>query len=70
VFVCGLLAVLSLPGIIGGWALVTGRAWGRILLLVLGVLDLFCIPFGTLLGIYTLWALLSDSQPEQTVPAR
>jgi hypothetical protein len=54
------LAVLALPGIIGGWALFSGRSWGRPLVLVLGCLHLLNIPFGTALGIYTLWALLHE----------
>ena len=54
------LAVLALPGIIGGWALLTGRSWGRPLVLVLGFLHLLNIPFGTALGIYTIWALLHE----------
>jgi hypothetical protein len=62
VVVCGLLVVLGLPGIIGGWALLTERRWGRPLVLVLGVLALFNIPIGTAVGIYTLWALLSDTE--------
>ena len=59
----GLLAVLSLPGIIGGWALWSGKPWGRPVVLVLGILDLLNIPFGTALGIYTLWALLHNPPP-------
>ena len=54
------LAVLAVPGIIGGWALFSGRSWGRPLVLVLGFLDLINIPFGTALGIYTIWALLHE----------
>jgi hypothetical protein len=61
VVLCGFLVLLGLPGIIGGWALITERSWGRPLVLVLGVLNLFNIPIGTAVGIYTLWALLSDS---------
>jgi hypothetical protein len=57
------LAALALPGIIGGWALLTGRSWGRPLVLVLGVLHLINIPLGTILGIYTLWALLREPVP-------
>jgi len=45
------LAVLALPGIIGGWALLTGRSWGRPLVLVLGAIHLINIPLGTALGI-------------------
>lgn len=54
------LAVLGLPGIIGGWALLSGRSWGRPLVLVLGALHLLNIPLGTALGIYTFWALLHE----------
>jgi hypothetical protein len=54
------LAVLALPGIIGGWALFTGRSWGRPLVLVLGAIHLINIPLGTALGIYTIWALVHE----------
>jgi hypothetical protein len=60
----GFLAVLALPGIIGGWALFAGRAWGRPFVMVLGVIHLLNIPFGTALGIYTLWALLREPPPQ------
>lgn len=60
------LAVLSLPGIIGGWGLFTGRTWGKPVVLVLSVLHLFNIPFGTALGIYSFWALLRDPQPQSS----
>ena len=62
IIACGLLVLLGLPGIIGGWALLTERRWGRPLVIVLGVLSLFNIPIGTAVGIYTLWALLSDTE--------
>src|SRR5215831_19097289 len=61
------LAVLALPGIIGGWALFSGRSWGRPLVLVLGALHLLNIPLGTALGIYTFWALLHE--PVSQVPS-
>jgi hypothetical protein len=35
------------------------QPWARIAAIVLGVLALFHPPFGTALGIYTLWVLLS-----------
>jgi hypothetical protein len=64
VVVGGFLAVLALPGIIGGWALLAGRSWGRPVVMVLGVIHLINIPFGTALGIYTLWALLREPTPQ------
>jgi hypothetical protein len=60
----GFLAVLALPGILGGWALFAGRSWGRPFVMVLGVIQLINIPFGTALGIYTLWALLREPPPQ------
>ena len=50
---------LSIPGIIGGWGLIKGKSWARILMIVLSALHLVNIPIGTILGIYGLWVLLS-----------
>lgn len=58
VFVLGLMSVISVPGIIAGWGLLKRKSWARILALVIGFLNLMSIPFGTLLGGYTIWALL------------
>ncbi len=55
-------AVLALPSVIGGWALMTGRPWGRIVVLILGALHIANVPFGTALGIYTFWALMYEPQ--------
>ena len=55
-----LFLIFAIPGLIGGIALVQHREWGRILTLVLGFLRMLCIPLGTILGIYTIWVLLSE----------
>jgi hypothetical protein len=52
--------IFSVPGIIGGVALLKRRQWGRILTLILSVILLLDIPFGTALGIYSLWVLVQD----------
>jgi hypothetical protein len=54
------LAVLALPGIIGGFGLMQNQEWARILVLVLSVLNLFNIPIGTMIGAYSIWALLQE----------
>ena len=51
---------LSVPEIIGGIGLLKHKSWARILVLIIAVLDLFQIPFGTAIGIYTIWVLLND----------
>lgn len=56
-FVAVLVSVLSLPNLIGGWGLLKRKSWSRMLVIVLGCISLISIPIGTILGIYTLWAL-------------
>jgi hypothetical protein len=51
------LAVVFLPGVIGGVYLLRRRSWARILLIVVGALNLPGLPLGTALGIYTIWVL-------------
>ena len=51
------LFLVSLPGLIGGIGLLKRQNWARILVLILSVLQLFNVPFGTAVGIYSLWAL-------------
>lgn len=53
------LLVLALPGLITGIGLLKFQPWARIVGIVLGVLNLLNIPFGTIVGIYALWVLLS-----------
>ncbi len=50
--------VLALAETVAGFALLMGSPVGRILTMVFGVLHLVNIPIGTVLGAYTLWALL------------
>src|ERR1051326_1597158 len=52
--------ILSLPGLIAGIGLLKFRPWARILGIVISALDLIHIPLGTAIGIYGLWALLSN----------
>lgn len=49
--------VMAAADILTGYALLTRQPWARILAIVLGILTLIKFPFGTALGIYTLWVL-------------
>lgn len=55
-----MLSVFSVPGIVGGIGLLYMKSWARILVLILGFLELLNFPFGTALGIYTIWILMKD----------
>jgi hypothetical protein len=54
-----MLLVLALPGLLTGWGLLNYKPWARLLGIVLSVINLLNIPFGTALGIYGLWVLLN-----------
>jgi hypothetical protein len=61
-----LLFAKAAIGFIAGWGLLQHEKWARVLALVLAFVSLFTnIPFGTALGVYTMWVLLSaDSERE------
>jgi hypothetical protein len=59
-----LFSIVSAPAIIGGIALLMRQSWARILVLILGFVNLFNIPLGSMLGIYTIWVLMSDEATE------
>lgn len=52
------LTILALAQAASGWALLQGRSWARVAVIVFGVLGLLQIPLGTALGLYTLWVLV------------
>lgn len=54
-----LLGVKGALGIAAGVGLFQREPWARVLAIVLGIIGLVSMPFGTALGIYTLWVLLS-----------
>jgi hypothetical protein len=43
--------------LIAGYGLLNRRPWGRIVAIIAAILALIKFPFGTALGIYTLWVL-------------
>ena len=55
-----ILLVVSVPSVLAGIGLLRMAPWARILTVVVSALHLLNIPLGTALGIYGLWAMLSD----------
>jgi hypothetical protein len=51
-------ALLLATEIIAGIALLKGSQTGRVFVIAFGVLQLLNFPIGTVIGVYTLWALL------------
>jgi len=64
-FLAGLFfLVVSAPGIIGGIGLLKRQNWARILVIILGFIQLINFPIGTALGIYTLVILLREESTQ------
>lgn len=49
---------LAVLGFLTGWGLLTRQPWARMAAIIFGAVSLLDMPFGTALGIYTLWVLL------------
>jgi hypothetical protein len=60
----GIAFVWAVAHLWSGMALRRCGPWARAIAIVLAVLNLFVLPFGTALGIYALWVLMN----EQTRP--
>lgn len=60
-FIAIIFIILSVPGLLAGFGLFNRREWARILTLVISAIEIFNFPFGTAIGIYSIWALV---QPE------
>jgi hypothetical protein len=57
--------ILALAGIVTGWGLLGKQPWARMAAIILGAVNLIEMPFGTALGIYTLWVLLPSESEQQ-----
>jgi hypothetical protein len=56
--------VMSIPNIIAGVGLLQFKPWARVLTLILSALNLLSLPFGTALGLYGFWVLMSGRTDE------
>lgn len=71
-FVHGLMQMIGAVFIVGAilgfvtaWGLLERQPWARTLAILLGCFSLLEMPFGTALGIYTLWVLLPARSEEE-----
>lgn len=51
------IGVAIIPQVSGGFGLLKKKPWGRTLILIVSVLALVFFPFGTALGIYSIYIL-------------
>lgn len=61
-----IIMIKAALGLIAGWGLLQRESWARMLAIVLAFFTLFLnIPFGTMLGVYTLWVLLPTKSEQE-----
>jgi hypothetical protein len=59
------LTLFGVVHLVLAWGLYQRQPWARVLGIVVGFLALIRIPFGTALGIYTIWVLLPESSARE-----
>jgi hypothetical protein len=55
----GFIVITSLPSLLVGVGLLKFRPWARIAAIVLSIVMLVMVPFGTVIGAYGLWVMFS-----------
>jgi zinc-ribbon domain len=60
-----ILLITAGIGIVIGCGLLMRQSWARMLTILFGAISLIDIPFGTALGVYTLWVLLPAEHEEE-----
>jgi hypothetical protein len=68
--ISAILLFVSILGIIGAVGLLKRRSWARILILVVSALYLIKVPYGTALGVYSIWALLNEETKQLLASGR
>jgi len=52
--------VMGAVGLVAAWALLQRATWGRVAAIVIAIISVLSVPFGTAIAIYTLVILLSS----------
>lgn len=52
----------ALPSIIGGIGVIQGKDWGLTVTLIAGCISIFSFPFGTALGVYSLYVFIENNK--------
>ncbi|MEP1033423.1 hypothetical protein [Ekhidna sp.] len=57
-----LLVFSALPSIIAGIGLLQNRNWGIIIALIAGCVSIFSFPFGTAVGVYSIYVFVENNK--------
>ncbi|WP_420575460.1 hypothetical protein [Ekhidna sp.] len=57
-----LLIFSALPSIIGGIGLLQKKSWGVVIALIAGCVSIFSFPFGTAVGVYSIYVFIENNK--------
>lgn len=61
------MLLVAVPAVIGGFGMLKEKDWAKNITLIVGIIYLICIPFGTVIGIYSIWfnsqQVIKDKEP-------
>ena len=57
-----LLIFSALPSIIGGIGLLQKKSWGVVIALIAGCVSIFSFPFGTAVGVYSIYVFVENNK--------
>jgi hypothetical protein len=66
-FLASFSFITGIAEIISGWGLLDRKKWSRILAIVMGIINLLAFPFGTALGVYTLFVLFNPESEKYLI---
>lgn len=49
------MLIVAVPAVIGGFGMLKEKDWAKNIVLIVGIIYLISIPFGTAVGIYAIW---------------
>jgi hypothetical protein len=70
IVIVSIILIFSIPKMIVGYGLIKGYKWSYLFGIIISIISLFDLPFGTAAGIYGLWVLTKPESKqilEQTI---
>lgn len=61
-----IIVIFAIPTLIAGIGLLMRKSWAMLFSLVVGCLKLFSFPFGTALGIYSIWIYTEEQKVKRS----
>lgn len=60
----------SIPTLIAGIGLLSRKSWATLFALIMGCLKLFSFPFGTAMGVYSIWIYSEEQKLKKSLQSK